>query len=173
MRIKKENLFLFIAIFIFTFALSGCYDLGDATEDEEDYRATYSDVSLVNRESVVRSYTMDDFYNDEAVNDLKSPMPESAREKYAYILIKSEKSLSIGEIAIYFDSTEEADVYVKVFILDEDEIPPKIYTGEGGKSSVDESNEPDVGLALTETSSTSNRVALDNPIPRPQRVMKR
>ena len=152
MRIKKKVFFLFIAIIIFTLVFSGCYSLGDGTEDEEDYRANYADIRLVDRESEVHEYSMADFYTDEAVNDLISPMAEEERAEYTYILIKTERALSLGEIAIYFDSTVSTTVRVQAFILDEDDIPTKVYTGKDGEYSSDESNEPDPKTALAEVS---------------------
>jgi|GEM_PF-1699325 len=150
MRIKKKVFFLFIAILIFTLALSGCYSLGDGTSNDEEYRENYSDIRLIDHASEVHEYTMEDFYNDQAVNDLISPMSEEERDEYSYILIRSEKALSLGEIAIYFDSTVNANVHVEVFILDADHIPTKVYTGKSGKYTSDECNEPDSADAVGE-----------------------
>jgi hypothetical protein len=151
MRIDKKVIFLIIAVFVLTFSLTGCFDLGEGTEDDEDYCETYS-VRLIDKNSDSHSYDMGDFYNKEAVNDFKTPMTEDDRNEYSYILIKSEKSVSLGEIAVYFDSTVEATVNVKVFILNEDEIPTKVYTGEGGNYSDEDCNEPDISKAVAETS---------------------
>ena len=152
MRIKKEKIFLLIAILIFTFAFSGCYDLGDGIETDDEYRANYSLIRLVDSDSETYDYSMADFYTDEAVNDLISPLSEEERREYAYIFIKSKKTLFIGEIAIYFDSTVEADVNVKVFVMDEENLPTKLYTGKDGKYSADKCDEPDLADSVADVS---------------------
>ncbi|MBQ7642549.1 MAG: hypothetical protein IJS67_01480 [Clostridia bacterium] len=149
MHINKKVILLIIISIVSLFAFSGCYELGDGTEDDEDYRATYPEIILIDQNADSHYYSMEDFYNDEAVNDLKSPLSEDERSEYSYILIKSEKDLSLGEIAVYFDSTVEATVSVSVFILDGSDIPTKVYTGDGGKYSESESNEPDSAAKLT------------------------
>ena len=150
MRIKKEKIFLLIAVLIFTFVFSGCYDLGNGTENDEEYRENYSLIRLIDTKSDTTDYSMADFYTDEAVNDLQSPMSEEERKEYTYILIKSEKALSIGEISIYFESTTETDVNVKAFVMDEENVPSKIYTGEDGEYSADDCDEPDLASAVAE-----------------------
>ena len=154
MRIKKKVHFLFIAIIIaFTFALSGCYSLGDATKDDDDYCDTYS-VWLIDEKSSSHSYDMEDFYNKEAVNDFKTIMTEDDRSEYTYILIQTEKDLNIGEVAVYVDSSVRAQVKVQAFILDEDDIPTKVYTGEGCEYKKEDCNEPDPATALSEITFT-------------------
>lgn len=153
MRIKKKVLFLFIAVIVFTFALSGCYSLGDATKDDDDYCDNYS-VWLIDDESSSHSYSMEDFYNKDAVNDFKTIMTEDDRAEYTYILIQTAKDLNLGEVAVYVDSSVQAQVKVQAFILDEDDIPTKVYTGEGGKYERGDCNEPDPATALSEITFT-------------------
>ena len=148
MRINKKVYFLLITILLCTFGLTACYDLGEGTQTDEEYRENYSLIRLVDTESDTYDYSMEDFYSDEAVNDLVSPLSEEDRREYTYIFVKSEKALSVGEIAIYFDSTVEADVNVKVFVMDEDDLPSKIYAGEDGDCSADECDEPDLADAV-------------------------
>ena len=148
MRINRRVFFLLITIIFYTFGLTACYNLGEGTQTDEEYRANYSLIRLVDTESDTYDYSMEDFYNDEAVNDLISPLSEDERREYTYIFVKSEKALSIGEIAIYFDSTVEADVNVKVFVMDEDDLPSDIYAGEDGDCSADECDEPDLADAV-------------------------
>ena len=148
MRINKKVYFLLITIILCTFGLTACYNLGEGTQTDEEYRENYSLIRLVDTESDTYDYSMEDFYNDEAVNDLVSPLSEEDRREYTYIFVKSEKALSIGEIAIYFDSTVEADVNVKVFVMDEDDLPSNIYAGEDGDCSADECDEPDLADAV-------------------------
>ena len=148
MHIKKKVLFLLICITLLSLTLSGCYDLGDGTEDEEDYCEAYSEIRVISGADTVTYYTMEDFYNKEAVNEFVSPMEEDERKEYSYLLIKVDKDLSIGDIAVHFDSTEEETLSVSFFCLEESEIPTKIYTGPSGKYRIDESDEPDTGKAI-------------------------
>ena len=152
MRINKKVIFLLITIILCTFSLTACYNLGEGTENDDDYRENYSLIRLVDTESDTYDYSMEDFYSDEAVNDLISPLSEEERREYTYIFIKSEEALSVGEIAIFFDSTVEADVNVKVFVMDEDDLPTKIYAGEDGDYSADECDEPALADAVAEVS---------------------
>lgn len=147
MHIKKKFL-LFSMLIALSVILCGCYDLGEAFEEDEEYRANYSEIILLDNNSVRSYYTMDDFYSDQAVNDFISPMSEEQRGEYSYILIKTENNLSLGEVAIYFDSTVEAYVSVSVFILDGDKLPTKVYVGKDGEYDLDECDEPDVSEKL-------------------------
>ena len=151
MPIKKKGLFLLISILILSFALTGCYDLGDGTLNDEDYCQTYSEISLIDGSASIDYYTMEDFYNEEAVNDFKTPMEEEDRSEYSYLIIKVGKSLSIGEIAVFVDSTVEETLQASFFVLDESEVPTKVYTGEDGRYTFSESDEPsdDEVLAMT------------------------
>ena len=152
MRIKKKVIFLFIATLIAAIALSGCYELGDATENDEEYRSNYSIIRFIGRKGETASFGMKDFYTKEAVNDFASPMSEELRQKYSYIMIKSENSVSLGELAMYFESDVAAEVFVSVFILSEDELPTKLYDGENGEVSEEDCDEPENEAAVTELS---------------------
>ena len=101
MLIKKKVFFLLISIVILSFALTGCYDLGDATLSDEDYCQTYSEIRVIDASGDVDYYTMEDFYNEEAVNDFKTPMSEDDRSEYSYLIVKVDKDLSIGEVSVY------------------------------------------------------------------------
>ena len=142
MPIKKKVLFLLICIALIPLVLSGCYDLGDATEDDEEYCALYSEIRLIDGADDVTYYTMEDFYNKEAVNDFESPMDEDERKEYSYVIIKVEEDLSLGDIAVYFESTQEETLSVSFFILDESDLPTKVYTGKDGKYKLSECDEP-------------------------------
>ena len=152
MRIKRKLLFLLLAILTLPLVLSACYDLGEGTENDDDYCDTYSDISVVKSSAEVEEYSMEDFYNKEAVNDFKTPMEESERNEYSYLIIKVEKDLAIGQIAVFFDSTVKETLSITYFVLDEEDMPIKAYTGEGGKYKLDESNEPSDDQALGKTS---------------------
>ena len=154
MHIKIRYLLLIICILVLSFTLSGCYDLGEGTEDDDDYRNIYSDISVINDTSSKTYYTMEDFYNKEAVNDFKSPMEEDKRDYYTYLIIKVEKDLSLGQIAVHFDSTNEDTLSVSFFILDEDEVPSKVYSGAGGAYPLDECDEPDMSKSLGKATCT-------------------
>ncbi len=148
MHIKKRFFLFLICITILSFALTACYDLGSGTENDEDYCQTYSTIQVIDGSSDATDYSMEDFYNKQAVNDLVSPMAEEKRDNYTYLIIKVEKSLSIGEIVVYFDSTVEETLSVSFFILDEDDVPTKVYTGEDGKYPEGECDEPDPSDAI-------------------------
>ena len=148
MLIKKKVFFLLICITLLSFALTGCYDLGDATEDDEDYCATYSEIRLIKGADDVSYYTMEDFYNKGAVNDFQSPMEEDERGEYSYLIIKVEKALSVGEIAVHFESTVSETLSVSFFVLNESELPTKIYTGPDGTYPKEDCDEPDSKSAL-------------------------
>ena len=148
MHINKRVFLLIICIAILSFTLTGCYDLGDGTESDEDYCDVYSNVSVIDRSSDRTSYSMEDFYNKEAVNDFKSPMDEDDRDYYTYLIIEVERDLSLGQIAVHFESTVEDTLSVSFFILDASDVPTKIYNGAGGAYPENECNEPDPKNAI-------------------------
>ena len=148
MLIKKKVFFLLICITILALSLTGCYDLGDGTEDDDDYCETYSEIRVIKGADDVTYYTMEDFYNKAAVNDFESPMSTDERSEYSYLIVKSEKSLSLGEIAVYFESTAEETLSVSFFLLDESALPTKVYTGQSGPYKREECNEPDPSASL-------------------------
>ena len=148
MHINKRVFLLIICIAILSFTLTGCYDLGNGTVNDEDYCDVYSEVSVIDGLSNITYYSMEDFYNKEAVNDFKSPMSESERSYYTYLLIQVERDLSIGNIAVHFESTVEETLSVSFFILDEDDIPTKVFIGDGEKYSEGECDEPNPSSAL-------------------------
>ena len=148
MHIKKRFLLLLICITLLSFTLTGCYDLGDAAETDEEYCDLYPEIKVIYGADDVDSYDMEDFYNEEAVNDFKSPMDEDDRHYYSYILIEVDKDISVGSIAVHFDSTEAETLSVSFFVLNESDLPSKIYTGKGGKYKQSECNEPDPKNAI-------------------------
>ena len=148
MHIKKKVLFLLICIAILSITLSGCYDLGDAAEDDEEYCDLYPEIKVIFGSDTVTSYDMEDFYNEEAVNDFKSPMEEEDRHYYSYLMIEVDRDISVGSIAVHFDSTEKETLSVSFFVLNESELPTKIYTGSGGTYKREESDEPDPEKAI-------------------------
>lgn len=148
MHIKKRFFGLLICITLLSFTLTGCYDLGDATETDEEYCDLYPEIKVIYGADDVDSYDMEDFYNKEAVNDFKSPMDEDDRHYYSYILIEVDKDISVGSIAVHFDSTEEETLSVSFFVLGESDLPSKIYTGKGGKYKQSDCNEPDPEKAI-------------------------
>ena len=152
MLIKKKVFFLFICITLLSLILSGCYDLGDATETDEEYCELYPEIKVFYGSDDVDSYDMEDFYNKEAVNDFKTPMDEDDRHYYSYLTIKVAKDISVGSLAVHFESTEAETLSVSYFVLDESELPTKIYTGKGGKYKLSESDEPDPKKAIGESS---------------------
>ncbi|MBR1747812.1 MAG: hypothetical protein IJ735_06360 [Clostridia bacterium] len=152
MLIKKKVLFLFICITLLSLMLSGCYDLGDATETDEEYCELYPEIKVFYGSDDVDSYDMEDFYNKEAVNDFISPMDEDDRHYYSYLTIKVAEDISVGSFAVHFDSTEAETLSVSYFVLDESELPTKIYTGKDGTYKLSESDEPDPANAIGESS---------------------
>ena len=148
MLIKKKVLFLLLCITLLSLTLSGCYDLGDATETDEEYCDLYPEIKVIYGSDDSDSYDMEDFYNEEAVNDFESPMDEDDRKYYSYLTIKVAKDISVGSIAVHFESTEEETLSVSYFVLDESALPSKIYTGKTGTYKLSESDEPDPANAL-------------------------
>ena len=142
MLIKRKVFFLLISIIALSLALTGCFDLGEATEDEEEYCETYPEIRVIDGAAETTYYTMEDFYNKKAVNDFESPMSEDDRSEYSYLLIEVNKNLSVGEVAVFFESTVQETLQASFFVLDGSEIPTKVYLGEGGRYSESESNEP-------------------------------
>ena len=152
MLIKKKVLFLLVCITVLPLILTGCYDLGDATEDDDDYCDTYSEIRVIDGSAEIASYSMKDFYNKEAVNDFASPMDEDDRSEYSYLMIKVEKDLSLGNIAVFFDSTVEETLIASFFVLNESDLPTKVYTGPFGRYKKIESNEPNYSLSVGKAS---------------------
>lgn len=152
MLIKKNAFILIICITLLSLTLYGCYDLGDATEDDEEYCDLYPEIKVIYESGDSDSYDMEDFYNKEAVNDFKSPMEEDDRRYYSYLTIKVAKDISVGMIAVHFDSTIEETLSISYFVLDESDLPTKIYTGKSGTYQRSESNEPDPKNALGHSS---------------------
>ena len=159
MLIKKKVFFLLISIVILSFALTGCYDLGDATLSDEDYCQTYSEIRVIDASGDVDYYTMEDFYNEEAVNDFKTPMSEDDRSEYSYLIVRVDKDLSIGEVSIFLDSTVKETVQASFFVLDEGDLPTRVYTGPGGRYSLSEMDEPSDSLVLATTTARLAGVA--------------
>ena len=139
--------------------LTGCYDLGDATETDEEYCDLYPEIRVVYGADDVDSYDMEDFYNEEAINDFKSPMDEDERRYYSYLMIKVDDDISVGSIAVHFESTEVETLCVSFFVLNDSELPSKIYTGNGGKYKQSECNEPDPANAVGKASCKLKGVA--------------
>lgn len=152
MLIKKKVLFLLISILIITFALTACYDLGEATEDDEEYCETYPEVRVIKGDASVVYYTMEDFYNEEAVNDFNTVMTEDDRSEYSYLIIEVNKDLSIGEVAVYIDSSVAETVQASFFVLDHADLPTKVYTGPLGRYAWSETNEPSDDKVLAKAS---------------------
>ena len=142
MRIDKKVFFLIICITLLSLTLVGCYDLGDATETDEEYCELYPEIKVIYGSDDVDSYDMEDFYNKEAVNDFKSPMDEDDRHYYSYLAIKVAKDISVGSIAVHFDSTTADTLSISYYVLDASDLPSKIYTGRGGKYTKVQCNEP-------------------------------
>ena len=159
MHIKIRYFLLLICIVVLSFTLSGCFDLGEGTEDDDDYCEAYPEVGVIDGSADVTYYTMEDFYNKNAVNKFESPMDEDERDYYSYLFIKVDRDLSLGEIAVHFESTRQETLTVSYFILNDDEVPPKVYTGEGGRYSKDESDEPNVSRAIGHATCNLNGVA--------------
>lgn len=159
MRIDKKVFFLIICITLLSLTLVGCYDLGDATETDEEYCELYPEIKVIYGSDDVDSYDMEDFYNKEAVNDFKSPMDEDDRHYYSYLTIKVAKDVSVGSIAVHFDSTEQETLSVSYFVLDESDLPTKIYTGKDGTYKLSESDEPNPKNAIGNSSCILKGVA--------------
>ena len=159
MLIKKKVFFLLIGIVILLFALTGCYDLGDATLSDEDYCQTYPEIRVIDASAEVDYYTMEDFYNEEAVNDFKTPMSEDDRSEYSYLIVRVDKDLSIGEVSIFLDSTVKETVQASFFVLDEGDLPTRVYTGPDGRYSLSEMDEPSDNQVLATTTARLTGVA--------------
>ena len=159
MLIKKKVLFLLIGLTLLSLTLTGCYDLGDATKTDEEYCELYPEIKVIYGSNDSDSYDMEDFYNEEAVNDFESPMDEDDRKYYSYLTIKVAKDISVGSIAVHFESTEEETLSVSYFVLDESALPSKIYTGKTGTYKLSESDEPDPANALGHSSCKLKGVA--------------
>lgn len=152
MHIDKRVFFLIICITLLSLTLTGCYDLGDATETDEEYCELYPEIKVIYGSDDVDSYEMEDFYNKEAVNDFESPMDEDERKEYSYLMIEVAKDISVGSIAVHFESTKEETLSVSYFVLDDGALPSKLYTGAGGKYKLSESDEPDTADAIGHSS---------------------
>ena len=159
MHIKKKVFFLLICLTTLFLTLSGCYDLGEATETDEEYCELYPEIKVIYGSDDVDSYDMEDFYNEEAVNDFKSPMDEDDRHYYSYLTIKVAKDISVGSIAVHFESTAAETLTISYFVLDEGDLPSKIYTGKSGTYRLSESDEPDPAKAIGHSSCKLKGVA--------------
>ena len=148
----KRKILLLLSITIIPLIFGGCYDLGDAAQTDDEYCDNFAEIRFIDANSSASYYSMEDFYNEEAVNEFKTPMDEDDRSEYTYILIKVDKDLSLGDLSVFFDSTVGGTLSVSFFILDEGDIPTKVYTGAGGKYKLSESDEPDDRLMVAKTS---------------------
>ena len=128
MRITRKLLMLlFIPLLL---PLVGCYNIGDAyiktnpeDEDEKPYYDAYGDVILADNESSLSSYDISDFYSKNSVKTFECVLTEP--KEYTYFGIEVEKDLNLGEVAVYFYSTESVEIGVSFFVVNE--MPDEIY----------------------------------------------
>lgn len=148
MLIKKKVVFLLVCITLISSILTGCYDLGEATKTDEEYCDAYSEIGVMSGSSNITYYEMSDFYSKTAVNEFKSPMEESERREYSYLTIKVSHTVTMDDVAVHFESTVADTLSVSFFVLEENELPTKIYTGPGGDYKQEECNEPPLDKAV-------------------------
>ena len=121
--------------------LSACFNLGNGTTGDDDYREAYSAVKLIGSDSSVENYSMSDFYSKDTVNKFDCPIAAENRSEYAYVVISVGRNLKLGEVDVFFDSDKDVDLSVTFFVSDD--YPTKIYNGEEGRYDADECDEPE------------------------------
>ena len=147
-KIAKRFLsFVLIAFAVCT--LSACFDLGNGTADDDDYREVYSTVKLIGSDSSVENYFMSDFYSEETVNEFKCPIASGNKAEYAYVAISIGRDLELGEVVVFFDSDEDVNLGVTFFLTDD--VPSVVYNGDDGDCDADESDEPSDELSVGKT----------------------
>lgn len=92
----------------------GCFDVGEV-EDEADYYSVFCDIVFLTENSYF-SCDMEDFYNDEAVNDFACVIDEAT---YYYFAIQVGEDVTVGDIGFYVraSSTGAANHTVDAFIV--------------------------------------------------------
>ncbi|MCQ2409353.1 MAG: hypothetical protein MJ068_02265 [Clostridia bacterium] len=94
-KIKKLLLITFISLLLVVF--SGCTDLGNYTDEEEYYRI-FSSVKTIDKNFGTDSYSMQDFYNPQTIEDFECPVDY---DKYKYLCIKVEEDIVAHEISLW------------------------------------------------------------------------
>ena len=142
MRIDKiaKGLLSVVLIAFAVCTLSACFNLGNGTTDDDDYREVYSSVTLIGSDSSVERYSMADFYNKETADSFACPIAAEDKKEYAYVAISVGRTLALGEVAVFFETDTDVDLGVTFFVSDK--LPSKIYNGAGGDYDADECDEP-------------------------------
>lgn len=117
MRIKNLRFFGALAVLVaLTFALSGCFDLGDF-EDEEDYYACFGDVGLIAQDEKKNDYSLKDyFFNKESVNDFGGNIVLPSA--YIYLVLPLNKDMEIDSFSLYLCAESEAKIRYSLFLCD-------------------------------------------------------
>ena len=129
MRITRKTLtLLFITLLLLP--LVGCFSLGSAytktdpeEEPEKPYYDAYGDIILADNESSLSRYDISDFYSKKSVNNFECVLTEP--KEYTYFGVEVEKDLKLGDVAVYFYSTESVEIGVSFFVVNE--MPDEIY----------------------------------------------
>ena len=131
MRIKiflKKFIAISVAV-LGTVTLTGCFDLGGFTNDEDYYNA-FGDVGLFYQKEIdTKEYSIKDyFYNkatgeDFAYGDPKDSEPDEGKDipqlPYVYMVIPVENDLSMESFALYFNATQTCSLEVYFYVVDE------------------------------------------------------
>jgi len=103
-------------------ALCGCDDLG-VYEDTAEYYDAFGDVIMIDGESKkAEGYSVSKyFYNEESRDnflvDDNGDYHGVEYGKYVYIAIPFEKDIDVDSLALYIQSLEDAEIYMKFYVV--------------------------------------------------------
>ncbi len=144
MSLKNTKAFLCCLLcLIVCFVAVGCIpDLGEI-DDAEDYQKKFSSVVFVKQDLSKQSLSINDLYNDDAVDfnkaDFHCPTQES---EYKYFAVFAGEDVSVEEFVLYLYSQE--DVVVTMYVYKANDVPSVIATGNLDSDSETYTN-PDTG----------------------------
>lgn len=108
---------------ILAIAACGCDDLG-AYEDTDEYYAAFDDIVLIDGITKdVDEYSVEDyFYNKESRENFlvgeDGKYSGVEHSEYVYMAIPFNKDIDMDTFAIYFQSLDDATVYINVYVVD-------------------------------------------------------
>ena len=125
MTFKKivSTLVAFCIMATLAVAMMGCDDLG-AYEDTDEYYSSFGDVALISGTSRDREdYSVEKyFYNKESREDFLKGEDGAYKgvpySDYVYMAIPFNKDIDMDTFAIYFQSLDDATVYINVYVVD-------------------------------------------------------
>ncbi len=142
--LKNKNIFLSISLIVICVFLVGCFpNLGNVA-DEKDYSDKFSSVKFVRNDLIVKSMSITDLSDDNAINNFqkKDFVCPTESNAYKYMAVFAGQTVNIKEFAIYLRS--ESDVNLSICVYNLLDIPSKIATG-NSEEDYETYTDPDTG----------------------------